>query len=262
MSEGTKRLVQHVRAVREGKVSELIFIEGVRLCEEAADRVRIDKVVFSPKVLRSERGAALLEKFEQRQVNCVELSDAKLESLGDTKTPQGIILLADRPESGPEVLRPTGSKIPLIVILHQMNNPANAGAMVRVAEAAGATGIIATSGTTDLFSPKALRGSMGSSFRLPVWIGARFDEAVAWCRTQQILTVSTDLAASQTHTAIDWRGPRAIVVGSESAGLSELESQTTDARIRIPMQEPVESLNAAVALAVVLYEAARQRELL
>jgi TrmH family RNA methyltransferase len=259
MSEGTKRLVQHVRAVREGKVSELIFIEGVRLCEEAADLIQIDTVVFSPKLLRNERGTELLNKFEARQVNCVELSDDKLESLGDTKTPQGIILLAERPASGPEVLRSTGSRTPLIVILHQMNNPANAGAMVRVAEAAGATGIIATSGTTDMFSPKALRGSMGSSFRVPIWMGASFDEAIAWCRAQKIQTVSTDLVAAQTHTQLDWRESLAVVVGSESDGLSELESQATDIRIRIPMHEPVESLNAAVALAVVLYEAARQR---
>lgn len=259
MNEGTKRFGQHVRAVREGKISELIFIEGVRLCEEAADRVRVDTVVFSPKLLRNERGAELLHKFEQRQVNCVELSDDKLESLGDTKTPQGIILLAKRPVSGPEVLQSNRSKTPLIVILHQMNNPANAGAMVRVAEAAGATGIIATDGTTDMFSPKALRGSMGSSFRVPIWMGPTFEETFAWCRKQKIQTVSTDLTASRTHSQIDWTTSLAVVVGSESNGLSELEVQATDTRIRIPMQEPVESLNAAVALAVVLYEAARQR---
>jgi TrmH family RNA methyltransferase len=260
MSEATKRLVQQVRAVRAGKLSELVFVEGVRLCEEAADRLRVETVIFSPKLLRNRRGAALLYALEQQPVNCAELSDARLQSLGDTKTPQGILLLARRPQNGPELLRTAGKQTPLIVILHQMNNPANAGAMVRVAEAVGATGVVATSGTVDLFSPKALRGSMGSSFRLPLWMDASFEEALAWCRSQKIQTVSTDLTARETHTSIDWREPRAIVVGSEANGLSEMEVRATDARVRIPMKAPVESLNAAVALAVVLYEAARQRE--
>jgi TrmH family RNA methyltransferase len=131
--------------------------------------------------------------------------------------------------------------------------------MLRVAEAAGAAGVVATGGTADLLSPKALRSSMGSAFRLPQWSGACFDELIEWCRGRKIETVGTVLDANQTHIEHDWRGAHAIICGAEASGLTAEEIAQTDARVRIPMREPVESLNVAVALGVVLYEAARQR---
>ncbi|MGB9180054.1 MAG: RNA methyltransferase, partial [Pyrinomonadaceae bacterium] len=148
---------------------------------------------------------------------------------------------------------------PLLVILHRVNNPANAGAIVRTAEAAGASALIATEGAVDLFSPKALRGAMGSTFRLPVWEGASLQEALAWCAEQKILTVSTDARAKVNHTEIDWTLPRAIILGTEGAGLSKSEVAVTDDSIKIPMRAPVESLNVAVACGIILYEATRQR---
>src|SRR5437660_1507251 len=149
--------------------------------------------------------------------------------------------------------------IPLVVLMHAVNNPPNAGAMLRVAEAAGATAVITTRGSTDPLSPKALRGSMGSAFRLPLWTGATFEEALRWCTERGVRTVSADAEATTTHTEIDWTTPRAVVVGPEAGGLSDAEKRAADECVRIPMREPVESLNVAVALGVVLYEAARQR---
>ncbi|HYY41607.1 MAG TPA: RNA methyltransferase, partial [Pyrinomonadaceae bacterium] len=151
------------------------------------------------------------------------------------------------------------TETPLVVIMHRINNPANAGAMLRVAEAAGATGVIATAGTVDLFSPKSLRGAMGSAFRLPLWPGAQLDEALNWCAARGIVTVATDLRAELTHTEFDWTRPHALVMGAEAHGLAPQESAAAATHLRIPMRPPVESLNVATALAVVLYEAARQR---
>jgi TrmH family RNA methyltransferase len=131
--------------------------------------------------------------------------------------------------------------------------------MLRVAEAAGATAVISTKGTTDLFSPKALRGSMGSAFRVPLWTGATLEEALRWCAARGVGTVGAGAGAPKAHTEVDWTVPRALVVGPEAGGLSEEEMRATDETVRVPMREPVESLNVAVALAVILYEAARQR---
>ena len=100
---------------------------------------------------------------------------------------------------------------------------------------------------------------MGSSFRLPLWTNADFAEVFAWCGERGIRTVSTELAARQAHTDLKWTEAHAIIMGPEAGGLTEREIQLADERIRIPMQPPVESLNVAVALAVILYEAARQR---
>jgi TrmH family RNA methyltransferase len=147
----------------------------------------------------------------------------------------------------------------LIVIMHRLNNPANAGAILRAAEAAGASGALTTEGSTDIFSPKALRGAMGSTFRLPLWEGARFHEALAWCREHGIRTISTASTATRAYTEVDWTGPRALIIGEEGAGLQPDELAATDEAVRIPMHAPVESLNVAVATAIVLYEAARQR---
>jgi TrmH family RNA methyltransferase len=253
-------LIRHARAASKGAAKDTLFIEGLRLCEEAARAGLVcEEAFYTEKFAADARGARLLDDLRRLNPRFTLVSEQILASLGDTKTPQGIVLLARplRTDRGAfeKSLRPN----PLVVVLHRINNPANAGAMLRVAEAAGATGVVATAGTTDLLSPKALRGAMGSSFRLPLWTNADFAEVIAWCGERGIRTVSADLAATQTHTAHAWTGARAVIMGGEAGGLDEAETRAADERIRIPMQPPVESLNVAVALAVILYEAARQR---
>lgn len=253
-------IVQKARTVREGRERELIFVEGVRLCEEAISAgLVIDAVLCVEHLAQEARGAHLLSALEAGSGRVHFASAEVLEFVSDTKTPQGIVALTRRPPAGRDVIE-KGDEMPLVVLLHRVNNPSNAGAMLRVAEAAGATGVITTQGSTDLFSAKALRGAMGSAFRLPLWTGAGFAEALQWCAGRGIRSVSTHLAASATHTELDWTTPRAIILGPEGAGLTPEEAEAADDRIRIPMRPAVESLNVAVALAVVLYEAARQRQ--
>ena len=253
-------LVKRARAVRDGRVPESIFVEGVRLCEEALGAsLAIQDVICAERITSEERGARLLRAFEEAGQLINIVSESVLASISDTKTPQGIVALASRPETGRSSLAEKASEVPLLLILHRINNPSNAGAILRTAEAAGAEGAILTEGTTDIFSPKALRGAMGSSFRLPLWTNAAFDEALAWCKTKGISTVCADLRARRTHTEIDWTRPAALILGSEATGLTMEERTQADEALRIPMRSPVESLNVAVAAAIVLYEAARQR---
>ncbi|HEX8130279.1 MAG TPA: RNA methyltransferase [Pyrinomonadaceae bacterium] len=254
-------LIQRARAASKSASKDTLFIEGLRLCEEAAraSRLECEEVLYTEKFAADARAARLLDALAHLNPRFSLVSESALASLGDTKTPQGVVLLARRFETDRAAFEQSFRPDPLIVVLHRINNPANAGAMLRVAEAAGATGVIATAGTTDLLSPKALRGAMGSSFRLPLWTHADFAEVVSWCAERGIRTVSTDLAAPQTHTEIAWAGARAVLMGEEAGGLGAAEVRAAAERIRIPMQPPVESLNVAVALAVILYEAARQR---
>jgi TrmH family RNA methyltransferase len=253
-------LAQHARSVREGREREFVFVEGLRLCEEALRAgVGFDSVLYTRQLEENSRGSRLLASLRDVSARVFAVSDAVLESVSDTKTPQGLVAIARRPRSGPEVLEASRST-PLVVILHGANNPSNAGAALRVAEAAGATGVVATRGSADIFSPKSLRGSMGSAFRLAVWTGATFEEALRWCAERGIRTTATDASASATHTDVDWKTPRAVVLGPEAGGLTDEEVRACDESLRIPMREPVESLNLTTALAVVLYEAARQRD--
>jgi TrmH family RNA methyltransferase len=253
-------LAKHARAVRDGKVRELIFVEGVRLCEEAlAANLLVEDVLYTSRVEQDERGAALLRALREVSKRTSAVSEQVLASVSDTKTPQGVVALAARPQTSALVFERVQAEVPLLLIMHRTNNPANAGAVVRTAEAAGATGAVMTAGSTDIHSPKALRGAMGSVFRLPLWTGAEYPEVIAWCRARGIRTVCADARAKRPYTEINWTSPSALVVGPEATGLSDEEAAAADEAVSIPMRPPVESLNVAVASAVLLYEAARQR---
>ncbi len=250
--------VRHARAVRDGKVANEIFLEGTRLSEEAlrADLV-INSALYASRIENDARGANLLSEIKRAGIALNAVSDNVFASLSDTTTPQGIVLVAARPD-GDRARLERGDQT-LVVVLHKLNNPANAGAVLRTAEAAGATGIITTTGTVDLFSPKGLRGAMGSAFRLPVWAGAEYAEALSWCKEKGLRTVCADIGAKSKHTDLDWTIPRALILGSEAHGLSEEEIALADEALKIPMQGSVESLNVAVSAGVILFEAARQR---
>ncbi len=253
-------LLRRARAVRDGKIDDLIFVEGLRLCEEALrSNLKIEAVIYSDQLEKKARALELIRDLEKIALKTASVSEKLLESISYTKTPQGIIILAARPVMTPAEFEACQSGTLLLVILHGINNPVNAGAIFRTAEAAGATGIITTAGTCDPLSPKALRGAMGSAFRLPIWMNANFADAVAWCRTRGIKTIGADAKAQQRYADVDWRAPAALVVGAESAGLSESELAKTDAAVRVPMKGETESLNVAVAAGIILYEAQRQR---
>ena len=253
-------LLRRARAVRDGKLNGLIFVEGLRLCEEALkSELRIEAVIYSDHILRKDRVAKSIERLTAAAEISATVSEKLLESISYTKTPQGVVVLAVRPTNDEEAFATVQTKSPLLVILHEINNPVNVGAIIRTAEAAGATGIIATANTADPFSPKALRGAMGSAFRLPIWSGPSFAAAVDWCRPRKIQTIAADLAGPAVHRDVDWRKSSAIIVGRESTGLSPEEVAATDASVRIPMHGAAESLNVAVATGIILFEAARQR---
>lgn len=253
-------LLRQTRAVRDGKIEELIFIEGLRLAEEALrSKLKIEAVIVSQELAPKTKAESLINELGQVSHRLASVSEKLLESISYTKTPQGIVLLASRPETSEEHFAANQPEPALVVIMHRINNPVNVGAILRTAEAAGATGAIATQNTTDPLSPKALRGAMGSAFRLPIWFGPTYDEALAWCSQRGIQTICADVHASTGHNEVDWRRPSALILGPESSGLSREEISAASEAVRIPMHGPAESLNVAVASGVLLYEAARQR---
>ena len=253
-------LLRQARAVRDGKIEELIFVEGLRLCEEAhRSNLDIEAVIVSEELLRKERAAAAIKELSHMSKRIASVSEKLLESISYTKTPQGIVVLAQRPESSERRLAASLSANSLLVVLHQINNPVNVGAILRTAETAGATGVITTANTSDPFSPKSLRGAMGSAFRLPIWSGISFEQMIDWCRQHGIVTVCADAEAQKAYTEIDWTGPSALLLGTESTGFTAEELERADELVRIPMKGAAESLNVSVAAGVLLFEAARQR---
>lgn len=255
-------LLRRARAARDGKIDDLIFVEGLRLCEEAfSSQLEIEAIIHSDQIARKNRAASLIQTLNGVTTTSAEVSEKLLASISYTKTPQGIIVLAHRPSNDVQTFAAKQPKTPLIVILHEINNPVNVGAIVRVAEAAGVTGVITTANTADPFAPKALRGAMGSAFRLPIWSGATFPETISWCEAENIQTSAADASGSKTYKDVAWRQSSALLVGRESTGLSDDEIAAVGRTIRIPMMGAAESLNVAVAAGVILYEAASQRGL-
>lgn len=253
-------LLRRARNVRDGKVDDSIFVEGLRLCEEGLKSgLEIEALIYSERIAKKGKAERLIAEIEEVATKSASVSEKLLESISYTKTPQGIVVLASRPVTTEEEFKARQPANALLVIMHGINNPVNVGAILRTAEAAGVTGAIVTGNTADPFSPKSLRGAMGSAFRLPIWRTANYEQIVEWCRRQSIQTVCADAEAAQAYTEIDFRSASALIVGPESIGLSAREIEAADVAARIPMKGSTESLNVAVAAGVFLYEASRQR---
>jgi TrmH family RNA methyltransferase len=250
--------VKNARRVRDGRIGGKIFLEGLRLIGEAAkSRTHIDSLFVTDDVLDQLDGDELHSWLRPERI--YHVPDPILQSMADTSTSQGIIAIADPPPSGPELFEEVHTRtVPVVVFLNQINNPSNLGAIMRTAEAAGVAGVIVSSGSADVFSPKALRASMGSTLRVPVWIDVEFGDAINWARAKRLRTVAADVSGSRSYASVDWQIPRMLVLGSEAHGLDESMLAKIDEVVLIPMEKDVESLNLAVACGVILFEARRQ----
>jgi TrmH family RNA methyltransferase len=172
------------------------------------------------------------------------------------RSPSVIVAIAQRPQY--DESRVYGGDRALVVVACDVQDPGNIGAIVRVAEAAGATGLIAAGQSADPFGWKALRGSMGSALRLPVVVDRDTDHALARARHHRCRIVATVPRGGRALFEAALNGPLAIAIGGEGAGLPPDVIDHADETVTIPMVPPVESLNAAVTAALLLYEARRQ----
>src|SRR5258708_4234966 len=263
-------------ALRGGLPTESGFVgvEGVRLVEEALrSACPVEAVLFSETGERHhERLAPLIDRPEIA-IPILRTTDRLFEGVADTEHPQGVAaLVKPRAASFDDLLRVSeGVCSPLLVVLAGVQDPGNVGTILRTASAFGATGAVTAasgqSGTASPFSPKALRASAGAALHLPLVAGASLGILLTQFKLNAISTIATcvheNSSAGDPPSApweLDWCQPIALLVGNEGAGLPEDIVHSADARIQIPMQRHVESLNAAAAAAVLFYEAFRQRQ--
>ncbi len=248
-------LFKRLAALKQRADQELCLLEGPKLIEEALSAgVAIREAVAGPRA-EAQRGA-LLALLRSNGVPVRLFDEALVASLSDAETSQGLVAIAERPRADESRLY-TGT--PLILVAVAVQNPGNLGALLRSAEAAGATGAYLTSGCADPYSWKALRGSMGSAFRLPVLGGLSLDEALKHLQARQVAIIAATADAAESYDGFDWRGSVALLLGNEGAGLPPDVVRAATARVRIPISGTVESLNVSAAAAVLLFEAARQR---
>ncbi len=190
------------------------------------------------------------------ETEVLELPEDIFASAVATESPQGIAaLVAPRTFSLPDIVNVAK---PLLVIAVALQDPGNLGTLIRSAEAFGASGVVTLPGTVSPWNPKALRASSGSAFRLPV-VAATEEELFPLLRQSRIPILAAVAGRAQNASVFDLTGAAAILIGNEGRGLSPEMIDAADERITIPCPGPVESLNAAIAASILLYEAARQR---
>ncbi|MHB8928648.1 MAG: TrmH family RNA methyltransferase [Bacillota bacterium] len=251
------------------------LVEGVRLVEEAVRAgVRLEAAVVTEGADRGERLGALLAGLERSGVDVIEVPPAVFSELAETETPQGVIAVAREggPGEGAGPAQGAGDVAdlaaragpggpPLVVVLDAVQDPGNVGTVLRSAEAFGAGGVVAGAGTAALRQPKVLRASMGAAFRVPT---AEVRDQAAIARELKrvgLTTVAAVAAGGERLSSLDLRGPVAIIVGNEGSGVSPEWLALVDRKATIAMSGVTESLNAAVAASILLYEVVRQRGL-
>ena len=235
-----------------------MLLDGVHLVRDALGAgVPLHDVVVAADFGMQEDIAPLFDALARARVSVVSASATVMAALSPVRSSSPIVALASRPTC--DAARMYDLPAPLVVVAVDIQDPGNLGATVRAAEAAGATGFVAAGACADPFSWKALRGSMGSALRLPVRRIDRAAETIDEAHHYRCRVFATVPRGGVSLFDCDFSGGSAIFIGGEGPGLPADVIERADVRVTIPMQAPVESLNAAVTAALMLYEARRQR---
>src|SRR3990172_3571067 len=244
------KLVRALQAKRREREARRQFVvEGVRLAEEAAWADVAPALALQTRNL-DPRSQAAVDALARLGAPLETVSPAVMQAASDTKTSQG--LLAVVPFPSPSL----SSSLSFVVVLDRISDPGNLGAILRTADAAGVQAVCLAPGTVDAYNPKVVRAGMGAHFHLPI-VEATWEELKVQLAGLEVWLAEAH--AGQAYHRVDWRKPCALVIGSEAEGPSAEALRFTPRRVHIPMPGQAESLNAAVAAAVVMFEAARQR---
>ena len=254
-------IVARYRAARERKAdADPILLDGIHLVREALDALHpLSDVVVAASALDHAEIRPLIARLARVHIDVRTAAPPVMAAISPVRSPSPIVALTMPPDlrGGAVYQRLFSGDRPLVVVGYNIQDPGNVGAIVRVAEAAGATGVDVGTASADPFGWKAVRASMGSVLRLP--LAADTSRGLDAARKRGCRIVAMSAHDGRSMFDLDLRKPTAILIGSEGAGLPSGLAQAADEHVMIPMQSPVESLNAAVSAAVILYEARRQR---
>lgn len=248
--------IKHAAALQQKaklrKEESLFVVEGGRLFLEAP--ISLVREVYVTEAFLKNADEAMKKRLADTGYE--EVSEQVFAKISDTKTPQGVLaVLAKQTYQREELLR----DIPLLLLLENIQDPGNLGTMIRTAEGAGVTGVILSPGCADLCQPKVVRSTMGSLFRVPVYQTDDLQREIRFLQENKVKVYAAYLEGSACYDAVSYREGCAFLIGNEGNGLTRETVLTADARVKIPMAGKLESLNAGVSAALLVYEAARQR---
>lgn len=245
-----KNLQRLLKKAKERNAQDVFLVEGVKMYLEAP-KERIRKIYISESLYK-ERGSKLLQGQEAEV-----MADHVFSAVSDTKTPQGILCVLKQYHYLLTDMLKTDH--PHLLLLEDLQDPGNLGTIMRTAEGAGVDGVILSRGCVDLYNPKTIRSTMGSIYRMPFLYADDLQGLLPVLREKGICTYAAHLQGKHDYDQEDYRTGCAFFIGNEGKGLSEELSSRADVRIRIPMKGKLESLNAAVAASILMYEVCRQR---
>ena len=246
-----KKMIRLARKASERRKQGVFLVEGIRMFAETPPGERLS-VYVSDTFLKKEEHRQMLADVEYQAV-----SDVVFQQMSDTQTPQGILCIVRRPVYRlADLIQKDKTHL---LILEDIQDPGNLGTMMRTAEGAGVTGIIMNQTCVDLFSPKTIRSTMGSIYRVPFYITEDLKDTVCELKRQKITIYAAHLKGEKSYDAFDYRGKCGFLIGNEGAGLKEETVLLADNCLHIPMEGHLESLNAAMAAGILMYEVNRQR---
>lgn len=258
-----KRIVQLQEKSRARSRENVFVAEGVKMFEEAPVK-RLKELYIEEKLYRNIKDEKLLEKVEECRKKGIFVETVTEEVFGrmsDTKSPQGILCIIERfSYKGEELIekalirKEREGHAPLFLLLEDIQDPGNLGTMIRTAEGAGADGIFMTRGTVDIYNPKTIRSTMGSLYRVPFFYVEELGETIAWLQQKGIKVYAAHLKGTSYYHQIDYKEGSAFLIGNEGNGLKEETADQADCYLKIPMEGQLESLNAAVAAALLMYQ--------
>ena len=244
-----KNVINLLKKSKDRKAQGLFVVEGKRMFEETP-KERIRSIFVSESYEKENKDSLSGYSYEL-------VSDEVFSHMSDTKTPQGVMALVRMTDCTIEDMLVCDA--PLIMVLENLQDPGNLGTIIRTAEGAGVDGIIMTAGTVDIYNPKVIRSTMGAMYRMKLSYTDSLAEAVKKLREKGITTYAAHLKGAVDYVDCDYTKGTAFFIGNEGNGLSDEAAELSDRRIIIPMKGSLESLNAAVSGAILMYEAARQR---
>ena len=245
-----KNISQLIKSSKHRKKQGQYVVEGIKMVEEAVDEGLVFKVYASESFYKKREDTNFFDHLDYEV-----LTDSIFNSISDTMTPQGLMGIVKKNEYEIEQILTKDNAF--LLILEDIRDPGNLGTMIRAAEGAGVTGIIMNNFCVDLYNPKTIRSSMGSIFRMPVCIAKDFHYILEKVKKSGITLYGAHLKG-KSYFDEKFNKKTAFIIGNEANGLSKESSTMADRWIKIPMEGKVESLNAAIAATILMYEKARQ----
>lgn len=255
-NQKVKQVVAWQSKAKERKKDNIFLVEGLKMFEEAPESSVRELYIEETLLTKLSKESDIWAKLER--VGYETVSSEVFKKMSDTQSPQGILAVVERPTY---VLNELLSiEKPLFVIVEDLQDPGNLGTIIRTGEGAGVSAVFMTRNTVDIYNPKTIRATMGSIYRVPFLYVDDVEKLISSLHNADVKTYAAHLAGKDYYDSFSFNEGTAFLIGNEGNGLKKSTADRASAYLKIPMEGQVESLNAAIATSLLMYEAHRQRK--